>query len=140
MYLGPALLAEIFLVELSGDNIKVHAAEVSAPGEKGLEQGGSRRRMLQGDVESGSRWLAAGNRRMLVAGRSSSVPHMGVLTDGSFWLGDDPRRVADCRTEVYSGWSKFRRTRLSTKVDRPLSVWIAGSHCKNRLSSFSSSS
>ncbi|KAG9228392.1 hypothetical protein BJ875DRAFT_508528 [Amylocarpus encephaloides] len=38
MYPGPAPLLEIFLAELSGNNIKVHAAEVGAEGQKALEQ------------------------------------------------------------------------------------------------------
>ncbi|ELR08502.1 hypothetical protein GMDG_00566 [Pseudogymnoascus destructans 20631-21] len=38
LYPGPAPLSEIFLAELSGNNIKVHAAEVGAEGEKALEQ------------------------------------------------------------------------------------------------------
>jgi hypothetical protein len=39
MYPGPAPLAEIFLAELSGDNIKVHATEVGATGETAFEEG-----------------------------------------------------------------------------------------------------
>ncbi|OBT51203.1 hypothetical protein VE04_07721 [Pseudogymnoascus sp. 24MN13] len=38
MYPGPAPLPEIFLVELSGNNIKVHVAEVGPKGQKALEQ------------------------------------------------------------------------------------------------------
>jgi len=37
MYPGPAPLPEIFLAELLGDNINVHAAKVGAEGEKALE-------------------------------------------------------------------------------------------------------
>ncbi|KFY61313.1 hypothetical protein V496_05067 [Pseudogymnoascus sp. VKM F-4515 (FW-2607)] len=68
MYPGPAPLPEIFLAELSGNNIKVHAAEVGAEGQKALEQSESTFSTLQGDVESGSRWTVAGDGRMLVAG------------------------------------------------------------------------
>jgi hypothetical protein len=38
MYLGPAPLLEIFLIELLGNNIKVHVVEVSAKGQNALEQ------------------------------------------------------------------------------------------------------
>jgi hypothetical protein len=78
MYPGQVPLSDILLAELSGDNIKVHAAEFGAAGEKALEQGGPKSSALQCDVESGSRWTAAGNKRMLVAGKSSTVPHVGV--------------------------------------------------------------
>jgi hypothetical protein len=77
MYPGPAPLPEIFLAELSGNNIKVHAAEVGAEGQKALEQSESTSSTLQGDVESGSRWTAAGDGRMLVAGKYSTVRHVG---------------------------------------------------------------
>jgi hypothetical protein len=40
MYPGQVPLSDILLTEVSGDNIKVHAAEVGAVGEKALEQGG----------------------------------------------------------------------------------------------------
>jgi hypothetical protein len=69
MYPGQVRLSEVFLAELSGDNIKVHAAEAGAAGGKALKQGRPKSSTLQGDVESGSRWTAAGNRRMLVAGK-----------------------------------------------------------------------
>jgi hypothetical protein len=70
MYPGPAPLLEIFLAELSGNNIKVHAAEVGAEGQKALE---STSRTLQADVESRSRWTVAGDGRMLVAGEYSTI-------------------------------------------------------------------
>ncbi|OBT55433.1 hypothetical protein VE04_05610 [Pseudogymnoascus sp. 24MN13] len=73
MYPGPAPLPEIFLAELSGNNIKVHAAEVGAEGQKALEQSESTSSTLQGDVESGSRWTVAGDGRMLVAVSGSEV-------------------------------------------------------------------
>ncbi|OAF59117.1 hypothetical protein VC83_04114 [Pseudogymnoascus destructans] len=73
MYPGPAPLPEIFLAELSGNNIKVHAAEVGAEGQKSLEQSKSTSSTLQGDVESGSRWTVAGDGRMLVAVSGSEV-------------------------------------------------------------------
>ncbi|OBT74032.1 hypothetical protein VF21_07829 [Pseudogymnoascus sp. 05NY08] len=73
MYPGPAPLPEIFLAELSGNNIKVHAAEVGAEGQKSLEQSESTSSTLQGDVESGSRWTVAGDGRMLVAVSRSEV-------------------------------------------------------------------
>lgn len=71
MYPGPAPLEEIFLAELSGDNIKVHAAEVSAGGEKALEWGRSKSSTPKGDTEPGSKWKVTGDGRMLVAGKSS---------------------------------------------------------------------
>ncbi|ELR10088.1 hypothetical protein GMDG_04488 [Pseudogymnoascus destructans 20631-21] len=73
MYPGPTPLPEIFLAEISGNNIKVHAAEVGAEGQKALEQSESTSSTLQGDVESGSRWTVAGDGRMLVAVSSSEV-------------------------------------------------------------------
>lgn len=76
MYPEPALLSEIFLAELSGDNVKVHATEVGVAGEKALEEGESRARTLQGDVEPGAKWATEGSRRMLVAGESSTVPNV----------------------------------------------------------------
>jgi hypothetical protein len=77
MYPGPAPLLEIFLAELLGNNIKVHAAEVGAEGQKALEQSELTSSTLQGDVESGSRWTVAGDGRMLVAGKYSTVCYVG---------------------------------------------------------------
>ncbi|KFZ02687.1 hypothetical protein V500_00025 [Pseudogymnoascus sp. VKM F-4518 (FW-2643)] len=73
LYPGPAPLSEIFLAELSGNNIKVHAAEVGAEGEKALEQSESTSSTLQGDAESGSRWTVTGDKRILVAVSGSEV-------------------------------------------------------------------
>jgi hypothetical protein len=55
MHPGPAPLEEIFLAELSGDNIKVYAAEVSVGGEKALEWGRSKSRTPKGDIEPRSK-------------------------------------------------------------------------------------
>jgi hypothetical protein len=113
-------LPEIFLAELSGNNIKVHAAEVGAEGQKVLEQRESTSSTMQGDVESGSRLtVVAGDGRILVAGKYSTVRHWVVLTDESIWLGGDSRRVTGGREEVYSDGGEIRRTRLPAKVDRP---------------------
>ncbi|KFY32042.1 hypothetical protein V493_00580 [Pseudogymnoascus sp. VKM F-4281 (FW-2241)] len=80
MYPGPAPLPEIFLAELSGNNIKVHAAEVGAEGQKALEQSESTFSTLQGDVESGSRWTVAGDGRMLVAASQEDTPGRILLS------------------------------------------------------------
>lgn len=77
---GPVPLAEIFLAEFSGESIKVHAVEVGAAAKKALEYDKSRGRMLQEDVESGSSWVAAGTRRMLVASKAFTLSPRFVLT------------------------------------------------------------
>jgi hypothetical protein len=117
MYPGPAPLLEIFLVELLGDNIKVDAVEVGADWKHAVEEGWSKTSRLQGDVESGSQWTGAGDRRMLVAGKSSTFLHVFSADRGSIWLGGDLRQVADGHKDVYSDWREFRRTRLPAKVD-----------------------
>jgi hypothetical protein len=73
-------LSEIFLAELSGDHIKVGTTRGNVS-----ERVEPRGRILQGDVESGSKWTVAGNRRMLVAGKSSTAPHVGI-TDRQKYL------------------------------------------------------
>jgi hypothetical protein len=77
MYPGPAPLPEIFLAELLGNYIKVHTAEVGAEEQKALEQSELTSSTLQGDVESRSRWTVAGDGRMLVVGKYSTVRHVG---------------------------------------------------------------
>lgn len=50
MYLGPTPLADIFLAELSGDNIKIRAVEVGAGWEKAFEEEGLGASVLEGDA------------------------------------------------------------------------------------------
>ncbi|KFZ15972.1 hypothetical protein V501_02485 [Pseudogymnoascus sp. VKM F-4519 (FW-2642)] len=92
MYPGPAPLPEIFLAELSGNNIKVHAAEVGAERQKALEQSESTSSTLQGDVESGSKWTVAGDGRMLVAA-SESAPSWVALQSVPSRASGTPRIV-----------------------------------------------
>ena len=61
------------LAELSGDNIKVRGPEAGGAGETALEKGRPKKNEQQLDLESGSRWTAVGNKRMLVAGKSSTA-------------------------------------------------------------------
>ncbi|KFY03642.1 hypothetical protein V490_00110 [Pseudogymnoascus sp. VKM F-3557] len=98
MYPGPAPLPEIFLAELSGNNIKVHAAEVGAEGQKVLES------TLQGDVESGSRWTVAGDGRMLVAASREDPPRRilpGARTSKEYAPGSSLLR-GQCSSETLS--------------------------------------
>ena len=49
-----SVVLSCYVGELSGDNIKIHAAEVGAAGKKALEQGESRARTLPGMLNLGA--------------------------------------------------------------------------------------
>jgi len=72
-YPGQAPLSEIFLAELSGDNVKVQAAEAGGAEDKALGKGGPKRNEQPLDLESGTRWTAVGNKKLLVAVSASDL-------------------------------------------------------------------
>lgn len=86
-YPGQAPLSEIFLAELSGDNVKVQAAEAGGAEDKALGKGGPKRNEQRLDLESGTRWTAVGNKKLLVAGESCASRMKLLLTNGSICLG-----------------------------------------------------